>query len=43
MKYVFFCKCGHELTIHTDMKVKDTYTCKKCKLPMAKYEQVSIN
>ena len=31
MSYVFTCNCGHELTIHTDMKVKKFIKCRKCK------------
>jgi len=31
MAHVYQCSCGHELVIHTDLHVRETYTCRKCK------------
>ena len=36
MSYKYLCNCGHELTIHTDMKVKENIKCRKCKAIMTK-------
>ena len=34
MIYIYHCHCGHILTIETDLKVANTYMCRKCKETM---------
>lgn len=40
MAHIYVCECGHERVIFTDMKVRNTYPCRKCQSEMIKADNL---
>jgi predicted SprT family Zn-dependent metalloprotease len=38
----YVCSCGRKVTLCTDMKVKDKYTCQKCKGELIKADNLCV-